>query len=820
MVKLSEIYDRTKSPLDNSEILQRIVEGYAKSSRTDVFNRSDLYSFLVKMNQNKDNTGINLTDKEQFFVDTYNQWIDNILRLNDNQMKVLEQQRGMAARELQQYLKSFGKVSSMQDITRLKSNPLFEEDINGWELNDGWEHIKSQYISGRQESKIPVKHRLYIGCQNQDMWKLAQLFKSKCESQQIPFYFKLGSSSERDDKMVVYADTDNLANYISAFQEIAQEHPEIVERCGEPPALTGTIDNWIGIGDEPPLKSNGENQSYNSLRADIFEAAIEETLLSSIKDFKGQNVTFDGKQVKFNDLFIEQAAGTIIEILDKNKDSKFKELPNLGLKDADLTNPKFKEHIKNHLRKNITTGLKKLDAVKDIKETLGASNYEAIFSIPTRDNKNIGVSTCDMDKIIKGMLPIMQQVDPQFMDKVKTQISARCKAAGISDNFCFQQESKERFEQVDARTIQTQSKQKNQEKQSQPSQTTTSQTNKEENAINKQTKTIRTVDIVNLIKPELLQQKIELPNGAKIPARQYIQEVVAPHIPSNGRFVLQNKAEISAKQYIEEYILGEGQQKYKGDISKLLSENTRANAGTITLKGKQVNAIDIVDSLNPALVQKEVSLPNGVQISAKQYIQEVVAPHIPSSGKFILKSNDREISATQFIEEAVMFAGQENYNGDINALLDALTVANGGTVEVKEPKKTLRGQALKQEMGISPAQAQKMQEEQEFSEHEEHEEHKEHDKKQKEEQQKLEESNSPKLPISKVDRTVTRGKVTTSEVNHSQKAMAEIREMSQLMFLGSRATEEQKRRLEQLRGIYQVNQNQQNQQRQSNGMGR
>ena len=40
MVKLSEIYDRTKSPLDNSEILQRIVEGYAKSSRTDVLNRS------------------------------------------------------------------------------------------------------------------------------------------------------------------------------------------------------------------------------------------------------------------------------------------------------------------------------------------------------------------------------------------------------------------------------------------------------------------------------------------------------------------------------------------------------------------------------------------------------------------------------------------------------------------------------------------------------------------------------------------------------------------------------------------------------------
>ena len=711
MVKLSEIYNSAESPLDNPEMLQRIVAEYAKSSRTDVFNRSDLYSSLVKMNQNKDNTGINLADKEQFFVDTYNQWIDNILGLSDNQIKALEQQKGMAARELQQYLKSFGKVSSMQDITRLKSNSLFEEDINGWELNDGWEHIKSQYISGRQESRIPVKHRLYIGCQNQDMWKLAQLFKSKCESQQIPFYFKVGSSSERDDKMVIYADTDNLANYISAFQEIAQEHPEIVERCGEPPALTGTIDNWIGIGDEPPLKSNGENQSYNSLRADIFEAAIEETLLSSIKNFKGQDVKFNGKQVKFNDLFIEHAAVTIIGILDKNRDSKFKGLLNLGLKDADLTNPKFKEHIKTHLRKNITTGLKKLDAVKDIKETLGASNYEAIFSIPTRDNKNIGVSISDMDRIIKSMIPIMQQVEPQFMDKVKIQILERCKAAGISDNFCFQQESKERFEQIDARATQTPSQQKQQEKQSKPSQTTTSQTKKEEKKdTNKQTKTIRTVDIVDLIRPELLQQKIELPNGARILARQYIQEVVAPHIPS--------------------------------------------------------------------------------------------------SGKFILKSNGREISATQFIEEAVMFVGQENYNGDINALLDALTVTNSGTVEVKELPKAPRGQALKQEMGTSPAQAEKMQEEQEVSEHDEN------DKKQKQEQQ-LQKFNSPKLPISKVDRTVNRGKVTTSEVNHSQKSMAERREMSQLIFLGSRATEEQKKRLEQLRGIYQINQNQQ---MQSNGI--
>ena len=175
MVKLTDIYSSVESPLDNQEILQQIVSAYAKSNRTDIFGRSDLYSSLVKMNQTKDSSQINVDDKEAFMVEAYNQWIENMLNLDDAHIQYLEKSRGMDARQMQQYLRSFGKVSSMNDIKKLKSNPLFDEEINGWELNDGWEHIKSQYISGRIEERISVKHRLYVGCQNQDMWKLAQL---------------------------------------------------------------------------------------------------------------------------------------------------------------------------------------------------------------------------------------------------------------------------------------------------------------------------------------------------------------------------------------------------------------------------------------------------------------------------------------------------------------------------------------------------------------------------------------------------------------------------------------------------------------------
>lgn len=821
MVKLADIYSSVESPLDNQEILQQIVSAYAKSNRTDIFGRSDLYSSLVKMNQTKDSSQINVDDKEAFMVEAYNQWIENMLNLDDAHIQYLEKSRGMDARQMQQYLRSFGKVSSMNDIKKLKSNPLFDEEINGWELNDGWEHIKSQYISGRIEERISVKHRLYVGCQNQDMWKLAQLFKSKCEEQQIPFYFKLGASSERDDKMVIYADTDNLRNYISVLQEIAQEYPEIIQRCGEPPALTGKIDGWIGIGDEPPKKENGENQSYNTLRADIFENSIEEVLLNDITEFKGKDVTFNGKLTRFNDLFMEQAAQTILENLKnltKNRKLFVTKLNELGLKESDLTGEKFKEHIKAHLRKKIQKGLDQLINIKDVKTQLGGSNGEAIFTIPTRDGKSISINTYDMDRIIKGMIPIMQQIDSEFMNKVKSQIQAGCKQNGIDDTFCFQQGSKKRFEQIDSvqpiRTNKTKTVQTPQDKQTSKKESSVQKLN-----INKaKTNTsINSVEIVEILKPELLKQKIELPNGTKIPARQYIQEMVAPHIPSNGIYILNDGSQVSAKQYIEEFILGEGQKKYKGNISKLLSENTRNNNGTITINGEQMNAVEIVNKLSPELMKRKVKLPNGVEIPATQYIQEVVAPHIPSDGKFILKSNRTGIPAKQFIEEAVMFEGQERYNGDINALLEAMTVANNGTISVGIRTKAPRGQSLQQEIETSQSEAQKKETDEAILKQDE-ERRKENEGYSKKTNEEI--NNQRKYQISLLKRAITSSRVTSKEFNKAQQRMAERDEMRRLMLIGKNRTEEQERRFIELQQIYQTNQHQVNQQKKDNGMSR
>lgn len=576
MGKLVDIYTSIKNPLEDEELLKKIVLEYSKSDRTNLLGSSNLYSLLVTINKSKDSSSINLEDREDFLVKTYNQWIENMISLDDAHIQYLESNYKMDAKEIQQYLKSFGKVSSIEDIKRLKSNPLFDKEINDWELQDGWEHIKSKYISGRTENGISVKHRLYVSCQNQDMWRLAQLFKSKCEEQQIPFYFKLGMSAERDDKMVIYADTDNLLKYINILQEIAKENPEIIQRCGKPPILTGKIDGWIGIGDEPPKK----NGSYNSIRTRIFEDSIEEVLLSDIAKFKGKDVIYEGKQIKFNELFLKQATQIIIDRLAEKKDSKITPLSKYGVREEDLSDIKFKKYIKSHLRGEIQKGLDKLIDVKDIKSQLLGNNGIAIFTIPTRKNKNIEVTTYDMDAIIKAMVPIMQEIDSNFLDKIKSKIQEKCRQNGIDDTFVFQKGSKEKFEQADLAQLKQQSNNNSKQK---TSERENHKAEKQETDETKAETTINNVDIVKMINPDILKQKIKLPNGVEIPVKQYIQEVVAPHIPSSGKFILKsNGGEIPAKQFIEEVVMSVGQEKYNGDINALLEDMTISDIGTIS----------------------------------------------------------------------------------------------------------------------------------------------------------------------------------------------------------------------------------------------
>ena len=437
-VKLTEVYQSVKNPIEDKEIMQKLLDVYSEGGQIG------FYSRLVNFDSAGDNSHINSNDLDQFMIDTYNKYMERVIQLDDSQIQYLES-KGINASQMQQYFKSFGKISSKDDLERFFNNSLMQEKINDCILESNvWWHVKSEYISAYTEDKIDIKHRLYIGCQNQDVVKLAQLFIEKCENKKIPYYFKFSPwDAQRDDRLVIYADTDNLANYIGALKEIAQEHPEIKQRCGEPPVLTGKIDGWIGIGDEPQLKEDGSNTSFNEVRSEIISDSIRETFESKLSDLKGKTVTYNGQRVEFNDLLVDAISQKKLEELASEynrlpQEKKELFLSRYGLEESDFTSSSFKEYMKNHIKSSSL-----IDKVLELQ--LGDA-----ITIPTRNGKSFEILTGTISRGLPKVLPIIEQIDSSFVDEVKTGILDKAKAKGIDDTFAFQEGTRERFEQDDA----------------------------------------------------------------------------------------------------------------------------------------------------------------------------------------------------------------------------------------------------------------------------------------------------------------------------------------------------------------------------------
>lgn len=71
MSDLSEIYGSIENPINNREMLKKIIGEYGKSHRAND-NGAGIYEKLVKLNGNRDNSQPSIVDIEKFYVKTYN----------------------------------------------------------------------------------------------------------------------------------------------------------------------------------------------------------------------------------------------------------------------------------------------------------------------------------------------------------------------------------------------------------------------------------------------------------------------------------------------------------------------------------------------------------------------------------------------------------------------------------------------------------------------------------------------------------------------------------------------------------------------------
>ena len=696
-MELMELYNQIHNPIDDISVIEKLINAYANNSK----GFGGYYGQLTKTVQKEHNKGqYYREDADRFYAMLFNKWKNSIVAMTKDEFVELYKQGsyGQDFIKMRNYLKNIPDVSTMKEADEIfygsKGDKELEDALEkySWKSfggGSGWIHVCSRYLTAKKDQYPNVEHRLYLDTESLDTYKMTTYLVEKCDEHNLPYYFKFDQYADRDDTIVIYSSTENLTKYVEILQEIKREHPELVSRAKEPPVLTGKIDGWIGYGSEPAKTPDGQRHSFNEIRAKVLENSIGKVTKQWIMNHRNQQITYQGQKMLFQEYIAMKSTEKLIADLERRylsyeeNDKKVAQRngtkynpttvnDRLGYTLQDVRSPQFKQNIYRVLRDKMISSLPQVcnGSYKDM---------DAI-NMNVRNGKQITFSGYDLETIIQQLSVNISKNDPNFISSVQAEIKNNAKQYGIdSEKFCFDTKARETMrtmtaqreaqKQQQARQVETKIKQPQNDK-------AVSTKSIDMNSLNVQT-------LPEIINPALMERKMKLPNGAEISARQYIQEIVCPQLPKNGIVILDNGAVLPVKQFIEEGVMFECQEKYNGDFPRYMAERTRNNLGVVSIENGdekyEINPVEITEFINPTLLEKKVKLPNGVEISARQYIQEVYAPHIPANGRVTL-SNGVDISVKQYIEEELLWKDQEKYNGDISQILYNATRNNTGTI--------------------------------------------------------------------------------------------------------------------------------------------
>ena len=628
MKNYHEMYEKIENPLNDDEVVRKLIEGYSDELRTKQY-----YNKLVQVNyKEKKYKVINMDDKDRLVSQIFNEWKNDITKnISDEDIKSYNNQDFVRLREciknipdikdFKENSKVFNRLTKLdkldKDSKKTKLTDIYE-DYAPFFHGSTWTYISHNSINPSKYKKIIVDHRLYLNTENIDTYKVMELFRNKCKERELDYHFKFSDRGDRDDTIVIYSDDKKLSKYLEILEEIKKEEPEIIKRAQTPPMLTGKIDGWIGYGSEPSLDENGKNtKSFNSSRSGIIQNAISKETIKWLRE----NKELTKEDLGLNEYLTKQISDDI-----KDKYNRM---------DKSVYEPEFQEKLLKRLEKEIEKN----------KSELLEGKFDKIkeFNI---DGLDIEV---DSEMIQRAFRPFSKKIlkkDPSFLEKVRNAIKEEGLANGIdSEKFCFDIDKRDQLFNED-----------------------------------------KTNEILKTIDPEFLNKKIKFAGLAKghdeIEYERYIRAVVK-ELPKDKNIIMKDGRQLTPKQFIENEI-PKLEQKYNINIKKLLEENiviekrkeekTNVNKNNIeqrfttpdNSKNEQYNA-DILKNINKDVLNKKVQVGEGREITYKEYLEKYVMHKMPKGEKIKLK-NGIEIPTKQYIEE-VLLQEKSKYGLNIDSML-------------------------------------------------------------------------------------------------------------------------------------------------------
>ena len=444
-MELMDLYYKIKNPIEDDKDLYRVLKAYSNynglySGLTTASNRDyseykkDFGSFLGKYNEE---------DKDEFYSKVTNYWIKNIKNITSDDLSYYTDSAQEAISVLKdEYINRIGYCRSKEEVDYVLSGKNESEEIQDaldmftWQYKgkkSSWEHVMNRKISCYRKDAPEVGHRLYVNPDSMDLYKFMNYFITKCQEQDLNYYFKFSKTYMRDDNFVIYSSTDELEDYINILKSIEKEHPDLVSRFKEPPILTGKVNDWIGYGSEPVEMNEDEiTYSFNSLReGKILDPAIEEVTKDWILENMDKTIVYKNQEMTFKNLISHLVVDDIVDTLKYNIHNMniIEAVKKHGICEHDLNSKKVLDDIyrivNNKMEKNLFTYCtKSIDDVDSITLTL-------------RDKKQFKFYSFAFDRVMRDVPRRIFKNDDSYRAKLRDQIEKNSIEYGVDiDKFC------------------------------------------------------------------------------------------------------------------------------------------------------------------------------------------------------------------------------------------------------------------------------------------------------------------------------------------------------------------------------------------------
>ena len=344
-MKYIDFYNKIKDPISAEENIRRILELYSNDSN---FSCTNYY-------HPEEEAHYDSSQFDELYLGLYNRWKKIMIERSTEEWEELIKE-GKVERDIYDFieiLKKLPDIHNGRDVRRLGNSIENEQEsklVKKYKpLSLSWnsgEYIESRYVSGFKDKKIEAEHRLYFNVSGEDQHRFVIAFIGECEKRGLPYYIKLFEEDERDDKIVVYSDTEDLVRYAEMLEEMKLTHPELIKKVGPPPILTGKLLDWVGYGSEPIKSAN----SYNGKRERIVKAVIDSDFKKWLNENKHKYIDYNGRRVSYG----EYAARKLLEssISKAKQDWDYRSKKYFFFNGRDLDNPQKMQKITENLSKS------------------------------------------------------------------------------------------------------------------------------------------------------------------------------------------------------------------------------------------------------------------------------------------------------------------------------------------------------------------------------------------------------------------------------------------------------------------------------------